>query len=229
MFFFHVFLEKNKSSLASLIDAFGKSLKSDASVRYLAEEEFGVLGLIDASECPPTYGSSFDDVRGFIHNGWEVMDNRENLESFAKDKDETKISFNDCSQRSQSDQNLHVIVNFSESDSFAKSTEELRRKIAGRCLMITTSEKCSSTAERDPMSLGFELFSQADAQLTKLKGASSIAKLLQQFVQHLQFKLILNAASTGGHVLKGLVSAERHYQLGSHFANYLKARSPRTA
>jgi len=199
--------EKNKSNLANLIDAFGKTLKSDACVRYLAEDEFGVLGLIDASECPPTYGSSFDDVRGFIHNGWDVMDNRENLESFAKDKDETKISFNDCSERSQSDTNLHVIINFSESDNFAKSTAELRRKLAGRFITITSEN--SSTAERDSTSLSFELFSQADAQLTELKGASSIAKLLQQFVQHLQFKLILNAASTGGHVLKGKVAKNR--------------------
>ena len=192
---------KNSSSLAKLIDHFGKSLKLDASVRYLAEEEFGVLGLIDASECPPTYGSRFDDVRGFIFKGWEVMDNRESLESFTKDIDETKISFNDCSERTQSDENLHVIVNVSESDEFSKATEALRRKISGECLTIQDE----STPEDNPMSLSFLLFDQADAQLTELKGASSLIKLLQQFVRHLQFKLILNAGSTGGHVLKGIV------------------------
>ncbi|CBY16465.1 unnamed protein product, partial [Oikopleura dioica] len=82
-----------------------------------------------------------------------------------------------------------------------------RRKLAGRFITITSEN--SSTAKRDSTSLSFELFSQADAQLTELKGASSIAKLLQQFVQHLQFKLILNAASTGGHVLKGKVAKNR--------------------
>lgn len=29
--------------------------------------------LADASECPPTYGASFDDVRGFVQGGWATM------------------------------------------------------------------------------------------------------------------------------------------------------------
>jgi len=32
------------------------SLKSNGHIYYVSDEKVGILGLIDASECPPTYG-----------------------------------------------------------------------------------------------------------------------------------------------------------------------------
>jgi enoyl-CoA hydratase/carnithine racemase len=43
---------------------------------YLGVGSAGLLGLIDASECPPTYGSLFNDVRGFLGGGWEELGNK---------------------------------------------------------------------------------------------------------------------------------------------------------
>jgi len=37
---------------------------------YIGVGPAGVLALTDASECPPTFGSLFDDVRGFLPGGW---------------------------------------------------------------------------------------------------------------------------------------------------------------
>ena len=80
--------------IAELIEAGANALNSDARIFYLgntsAEKisggcddhdhddhdhedsavlrtDAGVLGLIDASECPPTYGADFDDVRGYLY------------------------------------------------------------------------------------------------------------------------------------------------------------------
>jgi N-acetylmuramic acid 6-phosphate (MurNAc-6-P) etherase len=44
---------------------------------YLGVGTAGILGLIDASECNPTYGSLFNDVRGFLHGGWDTLANKE--------------------------------------------------------------------------------------------------------------------------------------------------------
>ena len=40
---------------------------------YLGVDSAGLLGLIDASECTPTYGSKFNDVRGFVSGGWTAI------------------------------------------------------------------------------------------------------------------------------------------------------------
>ena len=45
--------KKNQKSLEELIQIYGDCLKSKGNVRYLANNNFGVLALIDSSECPP--------------------------------------------------------------------------------------------------------------------------------------------------------------------------------
>jgi N-acetylmuramic acid 6-phosphate (MurNAc-6-P) etherase len=38
------------------------------------------VGIIDATECPPTFGASFEDVRGFLRGGWpELLDEKNDL------------------------------------------------------------------------------------------------------------------------------------------------------
>lgn len=66
---------------ALLCDSAGESLRTPSPhsptgfgrVVYLGVGSAGVLGLIDASECPPTYGSLFDDVRGYLVGGLSTL------------------------------------------------------------------------------------------------------------------------------------------------------------
>ena len=48
-------------------------------VLYVGVGTAGILGLIDASECTPTYGSLFNDVRGFVAGGWATMANKQGV------------------------------------------------------------------------------------------------------------------------------------------------------
>lgn len=59
--------------LSKIVTAAGETLRSDGHIYYLGEAPFGILGLVDASECPPTFGADFGDVRGFIIGGWNAM------------------------------------------------------------------------------------------------------------------------------------------------------------
>jgi hypothetical protein len=45
-------------------------------VLYVGVGTSALLGVIDASECYPTYGSRFNDVHGFVVGGWETMESR---------------------------------------------------------------------------------------------------------------------------------------------------------
>ena len=45
-------------------------------VLYVGVGTPGLLGIVDASECYPTYGSRFNDVHGFVAGGWATMRNK---------------------------------------------------------------------------------------------------------------------------------------------------------
>lgn len=48
---------------------------------YLGVGTAGLLGLIDASECNPTYGSLFNSVRGFLAGAWATVANKQGPQS----------------------------------------------------------------------------------------------------------------------------------------------------
>ncbi len=67
---------EHQSILQELIRLAGSSLRRGERIFYLGRETAGIMGLIDASECPPTFGATFDDIRCFINDGWQdLMDN----------------------------------------------------------------------------------------------------------------------------------------------------------
>lgn len=72
--------------MAQLVEWGGKALHKKRHIYYLggagralqtsqggAHVDGGILGLIDASECPPTFGAGFEDVRGFVEAGWRCL------------------------------------------------------------------------------------------------------------------------------------------------------------
>ncbi|MBX7245573.1 MAG: hypothetical protein K1X53_08735 [Candidatus Sumerlaeaceae bacterium] len=73
------------AEIANLVELGGKTLRAHGHIYYLGaaglnqagefvgDTNAGILGLIDASECPPTYGADFEDVRGFLKGGWEAL------------------------------------------------------------------------------------------------------------------------------------------------------------
>jgi N-acetylmuramic acid 6-phosphate etherase len=58
-----------KEAIAGLIDACAKRMKKGGRLIYMGAGTSGRLGVLDASECPPTYGVSPDLVVGLIAGG----------------------------------------------------------------------------------------------------------------------------------------------------------------
>jgi hypothetical protein len=48
----------------------GQAVRQGGHVYYIGVGSAAILGCIDASEMPDTYGSSFDQTRGFVSGGW---------------------------------------------------------------------------------------------------------------------------------------------------------------
>lgn len=62
-----------REEIGQLIEAGGTALRSGGHIYYLGSGSIGVLALVDASECPPTFGDTFDHVRGFVEGGWSML------------------------------------------------------------------------------------------------------------------------------------------------------------
>lgn len=59
-------VEKELASIAELVDACAERLSKGGRILYTGAGTSGRLGILDASECPPTYGVSDQLVQGLI-------------------------------------------------------------------------------------------------------------------------------------------------------------------
>ena len=66
-------VEKELGSISRLIDAILSKYKKETRIIYIGAGTSGRLGILDASECPPTYGVSFEKVQGIIAGGNEAI------------------------------------------------------------------------------------------------------------------------------------------------------------
>lgn len=66
-------VEKVIPSIEKLVDALAEKLLNGGRLFYIGAGTSGRLGMVDASECPPTYGVPDDLVVGIIAGGKEAM------------------------------------------------------------------------------------------------------------------------------------------------------------
>ena len=79
-----------KDKTAKLISKVVELLKSDGRLFYIGAGTSGRLGVLDASECPPTFGTSSDKVIGLIAGGDHALRN-----SIEKAEDDSKQAWKD--------------------------------------------------------------------------------------------------------------------------------------
>lgn len=66
-------VEKALPQIAEAVDAAAKAIGNGGKLVYIGAGTSGRLGVLDASECPPTFGVTHDTVQGIIAGGPERM------------------------------------------------------------------------------------------------------------------------------------------------------------
>lgn len=66
-------VERVLPNIALIVDETYKKIKENGRLIYIGAGTSGRLGVLDASECPPTYGVDFEMVQGLIAGGNEAM------------------------------------------------------------------------------------------------------------------------------------------------------------
>lgn len=89
-------VEKENESIAQAVDLITSALKNGGRLIYMGAGTSGRLGILDASECPPTYGVSSELVQGLIAGGEKAI--RNSIENAEDSKEEAvkqlqKINF----------------------------------------------------------------------------------------------------------------------------------------
>lgn len=66
-------VEKELKYIEAAVELIVNSLKNGGRLLYFGAGTSGRLGIIDASECPPTFGTPYELIKGFIAGGKEAM------------------------------------------------------------------------------------------------------------------------------------------------------------
>ena len=211
------------TSIATVCELAARAMRSGGRLLYLGEGSAGVLGCIDASEMPDTYGVPFDAVRGFVCGGWADVANREgdlasrshllriSLEHFDTDVLPTltpadAVVLLGCSVEPRAEAPTSSEENFDGlcSDRLWAAVKRLRTAGVGSISLLAAARgadeadglrKCASTAKLD----AFTVVPLAAAGLGPGHGA----------LAELSLKLMLNNVSTFAMTARGLVYKNR--------------------
>ncbi|CAL1548936.1 unnamed protein product, partial [Lymnaea stagnalis] len=66
-------VEKVLPEIAQTVDKIVERLENGGRLFYVGTGTSGRLGVLDASEIPPTYGVSYDLVQGIIAGGYDAL------------------------------------------------------------------------------------------------------------------------------------------------------------
>lgn len=188
--------------ISSIVKLAGSSLNDSGSIYYLGYDSLGIVGMIDASECPPTYGATLDDVRGFLGEGYSTLQNTEGeLIDLGR---HFRISISDFEEDILPHLKPVDLVIFLTKDGAIPVSETFWKTSCKKC-MITFSQN-------NTQSLG-SIWSKFDEILEISISKNLLVKCLgetvfsewQQLYRELALKLVLNSITTGAHIIKGKV------------------------
>ncbi|MHC4444484.1 MAG: hypothetical protein ACYTF1_05565 [Planctomycetota bacterium] len=191
---------KRSADMASLIEYGERSLRNKRHIYYIGSGPPGILGLIDASECPPTFGAEFEDVRGYLVGGWRTL-----LGPGCDLSDEGpcyRISVQDFLSDNISNLTQHdLVVGLPFTNKDKRIQEILRRARKAKATTAAILPHIHSLERISPD----VIIQPGPLPRSILPGR----KVFEEYAT----KLVLNALTTGAHVLSGKVYQNRMIDL----------------
>ncbi|XP_030839215.1 glucokinase regulatory protein isoform X2 [Strongylocentrotus purpuratus] len=205
----------SKEQLSKLIEQAGKSLLDNGHVYYAGWDTWGLLGLVDASECPPTFGSDFDDIRGFLKGGLAPLESFPQTMNAAVGQDpledETSLEFFKKSvlpSITAKDTVVFLVPSndaniYHELNILLKSVMQKTQHI-GVISSLLVDETQLDLKSCTVVPLGH----LKEEMINKIQDGgldSELGNVVVKSVSELALKSALNAISTGAHIAKGKV------------------------
>lgn len=179
-------VEKRLQVIALAIDAIVEQLKMGGRLLYFGAGTSGRLGVLDAAECPPTFGTDPDTVRGYIAGGEKAMFV---AQEGAEDKEENGIT--DLERIHVVSKDVIVGLAASGRTPYVHGVLKGAKKLGCTTIMVTTVSAEQVDVEVDFM-IDVPVGPEVIMGSTRMKSATAQ-------------KMILNMLSTGAMIRLGKV------------------------
>lgn len=183
-------VEQALPQIEQLIKAAYKKLSNGGRLFYIGAGTSGRLGILDASECPPTFGVSYDLVQGIIAGGYKAITRAvENAE------DDTEQGWKDLQENDISDLDFVIGIAASGTTPYVISALE-------RCNENNIETGCITCNDNSPLASVAKYPIEAVTGAEFLTGSTRMKSGTAQ-------KMILNMISTTLMILMGRVEDNR--------------------
>ena len=184
-----------------------ESLRGNGHVYYIGWGLSGFMGLLDASECVPTFSANFNDVRGFLQGGYGTLKNKEG-ELVVDTSNKLLISVEDfkCKvlpELTTCDTVVFICPDVKDFQEVQRISHLIDEKGALTIGIVCEKEKIFSNLFKSLIYI--KELSTHEKPLEGLLINPEFAHFVKQCFVEISIKWILNAISTGAHVLKGKV------------------------
>lgn len=183
-------VEKVLPAVARAVDAIVERLERGGRLFYIGTGTSGRLGVLDASECPPTFGVSPDLVQGIIAGGYDAC-----YKAVEASEDDREAGARDLQDRGVTANDAVVGIAASGRTPYTIGAVEYARKIGALTVCVTCNE---NTAIARAVEIPIEpiVGPEVIAGSTRLKSGTAQ-------------KMVLNMLSTMAMVRLGYVTGNR--------------------
>lgn len=179
-------VEKELPQIAKAIDSIVRRMKKGGRLIYIGAGTSGRLGILDASECPPTYGVSEELVQGIIAGGQEAI-----FRAKEGAEDSKELAIIDLKDKNINENDTIVGLAASGRTPYVIGGLEYANEI-GALTVSVTCNKDSGVAKVSQISIAPVVGPEAVTGSTRLKSGTAQ-------------KLVLNMLSTGVMIKMGKV------------------------
>ncbi|WP_297639568.1 N-acetylmuramic acid 6-phosphate etherase [uncultured Clostridium sp.] len=179
-------VEKELENIAKAIDGIVDRIKVGGRLIYIGAGTSGRLGILDASECPPTYGVSEDLVKGIIAGGNEAI-----FRAKEGAEDSKELAVEDLKINKISNKDTIVGLAASGRTPYVVGGLEYANEVGALTISITCNSE-SEVAKNAKISIAPIVGAEAITGSTRLKAGTAQ-------------KLVLNMISTGSMIKLGKV------------------------
>lgn len=179
-------VEKEIPKIAQAIDYIVERIKKGGRLIYIGAGTSGRLGILDASECPPTYGVSEELVQGIIAGGQEAI-----FRAKEGAEDSKELAIEDLKLKKLSSNDIVVGIAASGRTPYVVGGLEYGNQIGALTISITCNSD-SEVSKTSKISIAPIVGAEVITGSTRLKSGTAQ-------------KLVLNMLSTGSMIKLGKV------------------------
>jgi N-acetylmuramic acid 6-phosphate etherase len=183
-------VEKVLPEIAAAIDRIVERLKNGGRLFYVGTGTSGRLGVLDASECPPTFGVDYETVQGIIAGGWDAL-----YKAVEASEDDRAAGANDLEKRGVTAKDAVVGIAASGRTPYTIGAVEFARNLGCFTAAVTCVPDSAITKA-------------AEISIVPVVGAEVIAGSSRMKAGTAQ-KMVLNMLSTATMIRLGYVAGNR--------------------